>query len=367
MTWIEDHQKSEKFASEADQLARSGHGASAVGRYAEAAKFEEVALSKIDRNKSRTLGIIAVSAASLWFKGCEFKRAESVALSMLSEPSLPRFAAHDLRALLHDVWTEEAKSEVEVGFLKGHLNVSLKGDEVVFGGAPLDLIVEKVQAIQSIFYRTIEWMKGVEPRVRGAPNADITSSCRPWLFQAAPGSYQFSVAIQEPPQSDFFHPALPPDRVVQEFIEIVSASISTDREELNKKVDDPKYRSAFLKLSRNLAPNGKSISTIEMKEAGSRQGITMAPQSRRVVSDTIRRSAPAAERAGEVFDVQGVLRAVNLNKDWLEVSYEGRTTRVTGVRDTMDDVIGPMVNRRVIVRAGGTRAKPRLIDIELDG
>lgn len=36
---------------------------------------------------------------------------------------------------------------------------SVKGGEVITGGAPLDLIVEKVQTIQSMFYRTVECIK----------------------------------------------------------------------------------------------------------------------------------------------------------------------------------------------------------------
>jgi hypothetical protein len=40
--------------------------------------------------------------------------------------------------------------------LPGQVFFSVKGGDVVTGGAPLDLIVEKVQTIQPIFYRTIE-------------------------------------------------------------------------------------------------------------------------------------------------------------------------------------------------------------------
>ena len=40
---------------------------------------------------------------------------------------------------------------------------------------------------------------------------------------------------------------------------------------------------------------------------------------------------------------------------------------IEGLKDTIDDVIGPMVNRQVIVRAvKSAKAKLRFVDIELD-
>ena len=82
----------------------------------------------------------------------------------------------------------------------GKMN-SLKGGEVITGGAPLDLVVEKVQTIQAIFYRTIEFIKDMPLRTRGAPIREIQESCRPWLFQAAPGSYQAKMKTYLSPSS----------------------------------------------------------------------------------------------------------------------------------------------------------------------
>lgn len=61
--------------------------------------------------------------------------------------------------------------------------MSVKGGEVVAGGAPMDLVIEKVQTIQSMFYRTIELIKDMPLRSRGASTSDIQESYRPWLFQ----------------------------------------------------------------------------------------------------------------------------------------------------------------------------------------
>jgi hypothetical protein len=50
-------------------------------------------------------------------------------------------------------------------------------------------------------------------------------------------------------------------------------------------------------------------------------------------------------------ELRGVLRALNLEKDWLEVLMDGQIVHVDGLNEAVDDVIGPMVNRPVIVQA----------------
>ena len=264
MSWIEFHKASEAAAIEAEQALREGNTSRAASLYAEAAEQEQRAFGVADTTKARTRGITAVSAVSLWYKAAAYERAEQLAYLVLAEPSVPEFARTDLRNLVQAIWTETSKKTANVNFLPGQVFVAVKGGEVITGGAPLDLIVEKVQTIQAMFYRTIEFIKDMPLRVRGGPIREIQESCRPWLFQAAPGSYQFSVAIQEPKQLDFFRKDARPDLVARQFLEILKASASDDQEQLETVVPKPEYRNVFLKLCRNLAPTGKTFDSLEV-------------------------------------------------------------------------------------------------------
>jgi hypothetical protein len=189
MSWTEFHKASEAAAIEAEQLFRDGSTSDAVRFYAKAAELEEQAFADVDGAKVRTRGITAVSAVSLWYKAASYERAEQLAHSMLADVSLPQFARTDLRNLVQAIWTEISKQGATVNFLPGQVFVSVKGGEVITGGAPLDLIVEKVQTIQAMFYRTVEFIRDMPLRSRGGPIREIQELCRPWLFQALPGSY----------------------------------------------------------------------------------------------------------------------------------------------------------------------------------
>lgn len=172
MSWIQWHQQSEQFASEALIAHRSNDFDRARSLYGQAAAAEHKALGELETGKQRTRGITAVSAVSLWFKAGDFKRAEQLAYLMLIAGDLPEFASSELRTLVQAIWTEGSKQDAGVTFLPGQVYISVKGGEVITGGAPLDLIVDKVQTIQSMFFRTIEEFKKLPLRTRGAPTPD---------------------------------------------------------------------------------------------------------------------------------------------------------------------------------------------------
>lgn len=63
--------------------------------------------------------------------------------------------------------------------------------------------------------------------------------------------------------------------------------------------------------------------------------------------------------------LEGTLRAVHLDEDWLEVTVDGKKRTVSSVQEAYDDVVGPLMNRPVIVRARQSKSgKLKLIDIE---
>jgi hypothetical protein len=99
MSWNLYHTESEKLAGEAEALRLRGDHSSAAEAYRRAAEFEERALEALDPSKSRTRGITAVSALSLWDKAGNAGEVHRLAKQLLAEP-LPHFAQAQAREFL---------------------------------------------------------------------------------------------------------------------------------------------------------------------------------------------------------------------------------------------------------------------------
>ncbi len=103
MTWDQYHSQSEKYACSAEVASIERDFDRAKHFYLLAAEQEELALAALDRSETRGLGIIAVSAAALWYKAGEYARAREIATRWLESNSLPQFAVHQLQELLVEI------------------------------------------------------------------------------------------------------------------------------------------------------------------------------------------------------------------------------------------------------------------------
>ncbi len=371
MSWATDHNQAMRIAEAAHDANKSGDYIRARTLFADAAKLEEQALRKLGPNQTRTLGITAISATSLWLKSREYSRTEQLAYHLMSLANLPEFARKELRTILQTVWHEQIQGETDLKFAPGQVHVSVKGGQVVTGGAPADLILNRIQTIESLFYRTAKLYDKQPLRRSGLPSKRIQEMCRPWLFQSPPGSFQFMVAIQEIAQPSLFPEDIPDARsLTEKFLSIVRATTEDPENELPRIVHDGGYRNVFLRLSRNLAPNGKASKSLEIRSLNDPTPVTLSAETRVSITNTIReeqnRLLISPNELKNTITIEGVLRALDLDRDWLEVSTENKSIKVHGVNDTVDDVIGPMVNHTVRVKAFTRKRKYHFVDIKSD-
>src|SRR5206468_3647613 len=153
----------------------------------------------------------------------------------------------------------------------------------------------KVEGIQAVLFRTVEMLLERPLRRHGGPPADILSMFRPWLFQAPAGSYQFAVRVQEPPQQELWESARPRvERVTRTFFNVLRASAGDPETELPAVVPDPQYREAFLSLSRNLAPTGKTFEWLEVRDAAAPADLiaSFGSETRQQINTALRKEKP---------------------------------------------------------------------------
>lgn len=359
MSWLKHHTLSEEYASKADDLYRQQEFTNAATFYCLAADEEVKALENLDVSKIRTIGITVVSATALYYKSQEFLQAKRISHKWLATDLLPPFAIDELEELLQVIHYEESRAKSGIEFTKGEVLVSVSGGEILYGAAPLELILEKVENIKNILYRTTEFLLSSELRKRGSPTDIVKNYCDPWLFQAPPGSYQFAVRVRKP-QAQLTIPGLPDiglrmEQITEKFLEIMTATTQDPEGELVEIVPQEDYRETFLKLTRNLAPplKGNSFSQMEIKSAtdvGIRP-VILVPDTRGTINYALKKPVIELQESSgnKVINLTGILRGLQLDKDWIEVSINGENIKIYDAKEEIDDVIGRMVNRRIVV------------------
>ena len=362
MSWLVHHTRSEGYASQAEELRRQLESDRAAELYRFAAEAEANALDNLDPSKTRTIGITAVSAVSLYFKAQEFWQARKLAHKWLATDLLPLFAVEELEDLLQVIRFEESRVKSGIQFIEGEVLVSVKGGEILYGAAPLDLVLRKVDQISKIFYRTTEMLLDLPLRKRGSPSQDVKKYCDPWLFQAVPGSYQFSVQVRRPqdheqlsfPGMSAAAVELRVEQITKKFLDVIRAATQDPEGELVEVVPQEDYRKAFLKSAQDLAPpvTGKTFNQIEIKSSGDDEPrpVILLPETRSVIKEVLNKSEPEPPELPEykVTSLNGTLRNLHLDDDWIEISINGRSQKIYDAVEEIDDRVGPMVNRRVV-------------------
>lgn len=360
MSWLEHHTRSEEYVSQAEESYRQHDNDQSAALYRLAAEAEINALEDLALNKMRTIGITAVSAVSLYYKAQEFLQAKRLAHKWLSTELLPPFAIEELEELLQVIRYEEIRARSGIQFIEGEVLVSVSGGEILYGAAPLDLVLDKVEKIRNIFYRTTEFLLDMGLRKRGSPEQSVKNQCDPWLLQAPPGSYQFAVRIRKP-QEQLIIPGLPDaglqvEQIMNKFFEIVRTTSQDPEGELIEVVPQEEYRETFLKLTRELSPpaTGKSFSQMEIKSTSEMElrSVILRPETREVITHALRKPEISSEDHSEkeVIQLRGTLRGLHLDNDWIEVSNNNSSrNKIYGTKKEIEDVIGAMVNRPVVV------------------
>ncbi len=372
MSWLVHHTRSEKYASQAEELRRQPEVERAAELYRLAAEAEVEALKNLDPSKTRTIGITAISAASLYFKAQKFLQARKIAHQWLATDLLPSFAVEELEDLLQVLRYEESRAKAGIQFIEGEVLVSVRGGEVLYGAAPLDLVLRKVDQIRNMFYRTTELLLDIPFRTGCPPTQDVKNQCDPWLFQAAPGSYQFAVRVRKPQEyKQLSFPNISPSdielrvqQITSKFFEVIRAATQDPEGEMIDVVPNEEYRGAFLKLTRELAPplTGKSFNEIEIKSSSDIESrpVTLVPNTREAIKNALKKPELEPPELPEytVTQLRGTLRGLQLDDDWIEIRIDGENQKVYGAKEEIDDVVGPMVNRKVVAEVSERSDRP---------
>lgn len=363
------HYKAQELSTKAKDALSLGEVNKALKLFGEAAKNEFHALKDVPDDKIRTRSILAVSVASLYYKAQLLSEAEKVLFQLLGNEKLEIWAEQQLRELLQVVADEKLLfSDLAQKYSGESITLSLRGGEIGSGTGPLDLILEKVSGFRSLLYRFAEWVGEYPLRHRGAPSKEITNMIQARATEPSFGSYSLEIRLTEPLQIEMFNKKIiKPNDVADIMFQFLDNLTTGAEDQLQELVPDEDYRKAILQLTRNFTPTGKRIKEIGIyrKKAGKVQNIYLTESLPRVIKEVIPRKEKETEE--KETKIRGTLRALHLDQNWLELHLpNGESVKCSTVHDMLDDVVGPMVNREVIV-SGTKRVRQKLLveDIEL--
>lgn len=381
MSWVVFHERAQKLSSDAQLKHAAGQRAASRALFAQAADLEVEAFSVVERTRVRTRSITAVSAAALLFKAKRLNDAERFLFKALADDDILSPQRKQLRELLESVSDEMALPH-GASYSGEEIWVSLRGGDVGQGTAPLELALMKSAEVGHLLMRVAEWQRGDSFRVRGPGPRDLRSLVQARATQPSVGSYRFAVRLVEPEQLDLgLVPSVDGRVVAESLFALISAACSQGAEAAERVrtlVPEPPYRQALLKLLRNVIPNDRTLREVELThvsrstekgEEPQKQAIRLIAELRTGVADILRSESP--QTTEERVTTRGTLRALHLDANWLLViDDDGASHRFEAKDDVLDDVVGPMVNRRVVVRArwvtSTTKRSLRLDDIDLD-
>jgi hypothetical protein len=354
--------------------------------FREAAELEVKVLASIPESKPRTRGIIGVSAVALLHKARQLTAAENLVYELLTERSMPVAYRAQLRELLEVIWDEQSLP-VGMAYSGEEIIVSLRGGEVGYGTAPLEMALNKGTEVRNLIYRATEWLRGDEFRRRGPVKGEVAGFVQARATQPTAGSYRFSIKLVEPDQLEMFGEevigptvsAAAVSDAVFGLVRTVATPGPAARQQLLELVPNSEYRQALVKLVRNVVPSDKGLGEVEFTrvrwgEGGGtpdRESVQLRKEVRQSISEIIRHDEvpQVVEPAEEKGVLRGTLRALHLDDDWLLIATtEGVRQRCETRGDVLDDVVGPMVNRAVVVRGVWTGGRTNFVvhDIELD-
>jgi hypothetical protein len=364
----DQHATAQDLSIRAAALLGEGYLQQATDLFAEAARYEEGALASIPPGNTRTRSVLSVSLASLLYKGGRLDEAERAIFRCLGPGDLDCWAEAQLRELLSVVADERLLIANLHRYSGQDIMIALRGGEIGSGSGPLDLILEKTAGFRSLLYRVAEWAGQYPFRSQGPPPSDLRNLIEARAIEPAAGSYKLEVRLAEPIQRDVFEPVrVPATEVVERLFGFLKGLTEGTRDDLEHLVPEPNYRKALLQLTRNILPAGRRLREIGIyrKNDDELQSVYLTGSVSPRIREAIPRDTP---NLGGDQSYRGTLRAVHLDKNWLSVILpDGKQLRFSTPPEMLDDVVGPMVNKQVVVTGGkrSGKSQPIVSEIEL--
>lgn len=350
------HNEAMDLADRADLCKLRKNQEEALRLYAEAYKIEkEVAIYARENHIGEpSESVLIRSAASLALSAKLYRESEKmIAYALWGEP--PFDIAEELRDLLEMVNFKRHMQVKGVELQEGEIQLVIAGKGVNKGLARSEDVLGRIDNFVKLTERTIERKSGKPFRKQGKISKELKPYCNSYLSALRPASLAFTLKFSkelDTPLQGF--------NSLEEVIEDITTNIKfindDNLEALKANIADESYRSNFIGLTRELAPDGEGVSLFGITTMNNGiQKMTELQKSRKSMIEAIKRefeSEMATHNKREVtfIEVQGMLTAANAIGQKVKIHTTDGSSVTVSVPDGLSDIVKNYWESDVVIR-----------------
>jgi len=360
------HEAAMDFADKGVLERIKGHDQLALGYFRQAFENERQAAStlvkKLDVEPTRS--ILYRSAASLALECNEIREAERLAAEGLSG-NPPEEIAAELRAIFEEVFFRRNLATKGIILEPQRLDVTLLGNAIGPGITASDTYLERVSYLEKMMGRTAQRISGQPFQETVDLKKHIKKEIELFITAEKKGSFTVSLQVGRSEQLKLPWADVGP-KILDEALHCLDLFATSNQVDLQERIKDPAYYRNFVKLARNLSPDGKDIRSVRFQSL--KKDITLlTPRKQTIPADP----DAGKPQAGETEQIRGVLKFADDLQD--EKGKKGKIKIIDGDGSPhtvivppglMDDIVGPLWKSQVIVTGKKKGKYLVLVDIE---
>lgn len=368
MNVTELHNAALDLADDAFLLRKKGDFSGAIKLFTEAYSVEIEAALKcaLFSNNEPTRSILFKSAAYLANNAelYDFAR-KAVHNALAGDP--PQSVSDELYELLDELSFRKHLLIKGVVLGSDEIQVSLSGPGVDRGLVQYNEMSSRVEIVTRMVTRTAERMQGRDFRTSGRSHNMV--NYQPYLSIARAQSYAFTLRFAKPANTQMSIPGFETSAVVPNLLRYVSLIESRNIDSIRAEIRNINYLSNFIALAKELAPDGRSISTVGFSYDGP-DGIIDCPlrTTKSEITRLFSRFGETKERPDDITSKIGRLSLADSDKGLLKFTPDGARSEPYEIRVSraLDDVVRLYWGQKVdvtLTRKKGTKSLYTLLEI----
>jgi hypothetical protein len=252
------------------------------------------------------------------------------------------------------------------------LQMSLAGNSIGLGIAPVGVFLPRVQGAERLMYRTAERLRKMPFRSGGRVPASIVDKMELYTSVARAASFAVFLRVGQSTQMMIEGTSSLAEETIDDMLDCLDLFNKGNQELLKKRIPQEDYYTNFVGLARSIAPDGNDVKLVGFSavRAGAMKTVSLTGQGVREIQygatlDLAALSAPEGDQGPTTL--QGYLKEAD-SRDTKRgkiqvVDAQGASHTVIVAPSMMSDIVRPLWDTEVVITGEIKRRALHLADI----